>query len=168
MTQLGLTAKAVNAVTKGEAEKEGKNIWALVELETNVILVSPEMLSTPGFTSLIASKKFQDRLFAIAIDELHLLTSWGESFRPMYKQIMYVRARFAKRVVTFGMTATLWVGKHLQSVCSFFGWKDGTFKLLRRSMQDQMCNLSFEHLTRLQEVSGFHNSTGCSTKKVKP
>ena len=60
MTQLGLTAKAVNAVTKGEAEKKGENIWALVEHETSVILVSPEMLSTPGFTTLISRKKFQD------------------------------------------------------------------------------------------------------------
>ena len=46
MTQLGLTAKAVNAVTKGEAEKKGENIWALVEHETSVILILPEMLST--------------------------------------------------------------------------------------------------------------------------
>ena len=51
MTQVGLTAKAVTAVTKGEAEKKGENIWALVEHETSVILVSPEMLSTPGFTN---------------------------------------------------------------------------------------------------------------------
>ena len=54
MTQLGLTAKAVNAVTKGKAEKKGENIWALVEHKTSVTLVSPEMLSTPGFMTLIS------------------------------------------------------------------------------------------------------------------
>lgn len=64
MTQLGLTAKAVNTVTKGEAEKKGENIWVLVERETSMILVSPEMLSTPGFTTLISSKKFQKLMVA--------------------------------------------------------------------------------------------------------
>ena len=98
-----------------------------------MILVSPKMLSTPGFTTLISRKKFQDRLYVMAIDEVHLLTSWGESFWPAYKQIMYVRARFVRQVITFGITATLQQGKHLQSICNFLGWKDGTYQLLRRS-----------------------------------
>ena len=60
MTQLGLTAKAVNTVTKGEAKKKGENIWALIEHKTSMILILPEMLSTPGFMTLISRKKFQD------------------------------------------------------------------------------------------------------------
>ena len=67
MTQRGLTAKAVNAVTKGEAEKKGENIWALVDHEMSMILVSPEKLSTPGFMTLISRKKFQARLYAMAL-----------------------------------------------------------------------------------------------------
>ena len=72
-----------------------------------LILVSPEMLSTSGFRSLIASKKFQSRLFAIGVDEVHLLCSWGLEFRPAYQQIGYVRKRFRDDVVMFGLTATL-------------------------------------------------------------
>ncbi|KIM36099.1 hypothetical protein M413DRAFT_45619, partial [Hebeloma cylindrosporum] len=93
MEKLGLTAKAVNAVTKAEHDREGTNIWTLVETKINVILVSPEMLSTPGFGFLVDSKRFQARLYAIGIDEVHLLASWGETFRPAYRQIGYLRPR---------------------------------------------------------------------------
>ena len=46
---------------------------------------------------------------------------------------MYVQARFARQVITFRKTATLQKGKHLQSVCNFVGWKDGTYQLLHHS-----------------------------------
>lgn len=75
MKAFGLTAVAVNSTTKSEVDAEGGNIWKHVESETTVILISPEMLSTPGFGTLINSKIFQARLFAIAVDEVHLLRS---------------------------------------------------------------------------------------------
>jgi superfamily II DNA helicase RecQ len=71
-------------------DAEGRNIWKLVESETTVILVSPEMLSTSGFGSLINCKIFQARLFAITVDEVHLLWTWGEEFRPAFCQIGFI------------------------------------------------------------------------------
>lgn len=133
MTKYGLSAKSINAVTKAEAEKEGINIWNIAEEKINVILVSPEMLTTPGFGYLITSSKFRRRLCAIGVDEVHLLDSWGESFRPAFRQIAYIQARFPTHVVMFSMTATLHIGRHTESVCKFLGYQNGNFTLLRRS-----------------------------------
>jgi hypothetical protein len=36
MEKLGLTAKAVNSVTKAEKECEGTNIWTFLETKINV------------------------------------------------------------------------------------------------------------------------------------
>lgn len=83
-TKFGLSAKAINSVTKAEAAKEGINIWMVAEEQISLILISPEMLSSSGFGNLISSKKFQARLVAIGVDEVHFLDSWGESFRPTF------------------------------------------------------------------------------------
>ncbi|KIK06880.1 hypothetical protein K443DRAFT_673777 [Laccaria amethystina LaAM-08-1] len=71
MKAFKLEARAINAVTKMTAEKEGVNIWRQVQVQVSVLLVSPEMLSTPGFENL-------------------LLNSWGAGFRPMFLQIGYM------------------------------------------------------------------------------
>jgi len=89
-----------------------------VEAGIALILVSPEMLSTSGFRSLIASKIFQSRLFVIGVDEVHLLSSWGLEFRPAYQQIGYVWKHFRDDVVMFGLSTTLRNGQQFETVRS--------------------------------------------------
>jgi superfamily II DNA helicase RecQ len=59
----GLTAVAVNSTAKSEMDAEERNIWKHVESETTVILVSPEMLSTSGFGSLITWNCYTRRVY---------------------------------------------------------------------------------------------------------
>ncbi|KAF9554361.1 P-loop containing nucleoside triphosphate hydrolase protein [Agrocybe pediades] len=132
MGRLGIKAKAINAMTKMVAAQQAINIWSSVESTTNVILVSPEMLSTRGFANLIESKTFQSRLVAIVVDEVHLLTSWGENFRPAFRQIGYIRKRFSQKVPTIAMTATL-QDKNRSAICSQLGFREGTYRLVHRS-----------------------------------
>jgi superfamily II DNA helicase RecQ len=117
-----------------------------VEAGIALILVSPEMLSTSGFRSLIASKDFQSRLFAIGVDEVHLLSSWGLEFRPAYQQIGYVRKRFRDDVVMFGLSATLRNGKQFETVCKFLGFQEGRFKFVRCSNARPDIHLIFRTL----------------------
>jgi superfamily II DNA helicase RecQ len=90
MKAFKLEARAINAVTKMTAEKEGVNIWRQVQVQVSVLLVSPEMLSTPGFENLLQEKIFKQRVFGLIVDEIHLLNSWGAGFRPMFLQIGYM------------------------------------------------------------------------------
>lgn len=73
MSEFGLTAKAVNAATKAEAVAKGLNIWDIVANDIAVIFVSPEMLATPGFEGLLQRKTFQKHVYALIMDEVHLL-----------------------------------------------------------------------------------------------
>lgn len=59
MQELGLTAKAVNSITKAEEDKNGMNIWKLVESKICVILLSPEMLASPEFLKLFKCRQYQ-------------------------------------------------------------------------------------------------------------
>ena len=144
--KLGLTAKAINGDTVDSARRSKVNLWATVEAGISLILVSPEMLSTPGFRSLIASNIFQSRLFAIGVDEVHLLSSWGLDFRSAYQQIGYIRKRFRDDVVMFGLSATLQKGKQMETVCKFLGFKEGRFKFIRCSNARPDIHLIFRTL----------------------
>ena len=96
MKAFKIEARAINTVTKMMAEKEGVNIWRQVQVQVSVLLVSPEMLSMPGFENLLQEKLFKQQVFGLIIDEIHLLNTWGAGFQPMFLQIGYIRARFEK------------------------------------------------------------------------
>jgi hypothetical protein len=154
MRELGLTAKAVNSVTKAEEDKNGANIWKLVESKISVILLSPEMLTSPGFGYLLESKTFQSRLCAIAVDEVHLLATWGDRFRPSFRQIGFMRPRFSRHIVMFALTATL-QPKHLPSICRQLGFHDGKYHLVRRSNARHNIQLIFRTLKATQATERF-------------
>ncbi|KAF8191272.1 P-loop containing nucleoside triphosphate hydrolase protein, partial [Pholiota molesta] len=133
LRKFGLTAQAINSVTKEEAAKKEINIWKQVEAETDVILVSPEMIKSPGFQYLVDSQAFSARLFAICFDEVHLLNSWGLAFRTEFQQVAFLRKRFIRPVVLFGTTATLRLGLPMTTILNFLGFKEDNFILHRRS-----------------------------------
>jgi len=113
------------------------------------------MISTPGFKSLIESKVFHSRLFAIGVDEVHLLCSWGLDFRPSYQQIGYVRKRFRDEVVMFGLSATLQKGRPFDTVCKFLGFRDGNFKFIRCSNARPDIRLTFRTLHTTHTTEDF-------------
>lgn len=71
--------------------------------ELRLLFVAPERLLTPGFLRLA------ERLpvGAFAIDEAHCISQWGHDFRPEYRQLAMLKARFPGRAVhAFTATAT--------------------------------------------------------------
>ena len=101
------------------------------------------------------SNIFQSRLFAIGVDEVHLLCSWGLDFRPSYQQIGYVRKRFRDDVVMFGLSATLKKGKQFDTVCKFLGFRVGNFKFIRCSNARPDIHLTFRTLRTTQASEDF-------------
>ena len=110
MQGYGLLVKAINAVMKMEMKQEGKHIWKYVESHTTMLLISPEMLATPGFQQLLQTNKFKNRIYALIIDEIHLLISWGAGFCPLFQQIGFLCARFPSDSVLLVLMATLQKG----------------------------------------------------------
>ncbi|KAG6839362.1 hypothetical protein C0991_003279, partial [Blastosporella zonata] len=132
MTNIGLTVRAINSVTKAEAEKEGNNIWHNVQKGVSIILLLPEMLTGSGFENLLQRKTFKERIYGLATDELHLMATWGGTFRPDFQQIGFAKAWFPEGTVFIGMTATL-RKKPMEAICQKLGLHQGKFHLIQRS-----------------------------------
>lgn len=109
------------------------NIWDRAP-DVEVLLLSPEQLVSPSFEALLKDKVYQTRVVALGVDEVHLLNTWGQSFRREFEQIGLMRARFTlTRPRLIALTATLQTGSWFHSVCHFLGLHEGHFYLIRRS-----------------------------------
>jgi len=74
---------------------------AIADGQFRLVFVAPERLLTPRFLALIARL----RVRAFAIDEAHCISHWGHDFRPAYRNLAGLRARFGGAPV-LALTAT--------------------------------------------------------------
>jgi len=89
------------------------------------------------------------------VDEVHLLDSWGTSFRKSYQQIQYIRARFEFNLVEIAMTATLLPDNQTDRVCEFVGLRD--YHTVRRSNRRPEIQLLLRVLSHGIENQEFSN-----------
>ena len=66
-----------------------------------ILYIAPERLTVPGFLSFLDSVSVS----LIAIDEAHCISEWGHDFRPDYRNLKALRARFPD-VPCIALTAT--------------------------------------------------------------
>lgn len=154
INKLGITALAISSNTLKAAEKEGRNLWLAAEKDATVLLVTPEMLTSKGFEHLIQKKQFEERTFALIIDEVHLMNSWGVGFRPPFLEVGNMRARLPSRTVLLALTATMRSGQPIESVCGLLGLRQGRFHLIRRSNARHDVQILFRTMR-----SGFGSAT---------
>ncbi|KAI1781978.1 hypothetical protein LXA43DRAFT_1152807 [Ganoderma leucocontextum] len=121
----GLTTLVINATTLEEGRKAKMDLWAVARTNTAVILLSPELLTSPRFDALLQNPAFQSRFPTIIPS-----------------------ARFPLGTRLLGSTATLLVGHPEKTILSFVGLREGEFYLLRRS--NIRCNVQtiFRTLSR--------------------
>lgn len=132
-----MTAVVINAETTERSE-----MWDRAhENGPRVLLLSPEQLIFKRLEKLTNDPVFCGRVCALAVDEVHLLDSWGNSFRKAYQQVQFVRARFESSMVTIAMTATLLPGDQTQRVCKFVGLQD--YHTVQRSNRRSEIQLLF-------------------------
>ena len=82
------TAIVINAETTERSE-----MWdRACESGPQVPLLSPEQLISKCLEKLTNDLVFRGRVCALAVDEVHLLNSLGNSFRKAYQQIQFVHA----------------------------------------------------------------------------
>jgi ATP-dependent DNA helicase RecQ len=97
--QLGVAAAFLNSSLSGPvaSEVEGR----LLRGELDLLYVAPERLLTERFLTLLG--RIQIGLFAI--DEAHCVSQWGHDFRPEYRQLDVLHARWPE-VPRIALTAT--------------------------------------------------------------
>ncbi|KAG2111488.1 P-loop containing nucleoside triphosphate hydrolase protein, partial [Suillus clintonianus] len=133
MIKAGLTALAINADTLDMARKKALNLFKEALEGYHVLLVSPELLKSSGFAGVLDSPKFSSRICMLAVDEVHLVVTWGKSFRKDYEQIGVVRSRLRNIVPMIGVSATVRTGATTQRILEVLGFQEGQYHILRRS-----------------------------------
>ena len=132
MLASGLRARAVNRDTVQLAQKDNMNLYKEILTGATIVLVSPEQLLSQRFEVAISDKDFAKRVCMMAIDEVHLLNTWGKSFRKLYLQVGWARARLKNAVPLIATTATLQGGKNTEDICTFLGLQRN-LHVIRRS-----------------------------------
>ena len=117
---MGLTAVAVNGETWSDDLLQVRHgIFScgpsLIEIEVQdlkdstyqVIATSPEMLNLHSkFRDLVQSPPYAGSIGGLIIDEAHVISQWGTTFRKEYGNILNVRALVPLGVPVYATTAT--------------------------------------------------------------
>jgi ATP-dependent DNA helicase RecQ len=99
LRELGVAALFLNSSLS--LEEYRANVAKVRSGKVKLLYVAPETLLTERTFDLLASVPFD----CLAIDEAHCISEWGHDFRPEYRQLVAVRARFSS-VVCLALTAT--------------------------------------------------------------
>ena len=95
----GIPAAFVNSSLS--AAEIGRVHSAALMGQVKILYAAPERLAVPGFVSFLDSAQIS----LIAIDEAHCISEWGHDFRPDYRNLKALRARFPD-VPCIALTAT--------------------------------------------------------------
>ncbi len=164
LKNIGISAAYVNSSLK---PNQIRLVLENIRLQMyKIIYVAPERLLTEGFLEAISDL----RIDALAVDEAHCSSQWGQDFRPGYLRIAEFIAMLKTRPVVsaFTATATYQVRKDIKE---FLGLRDP----LEIATGYDRPNLRFEVLkpqkkidTLLQLLASRREKSGivyCSTRK---
>ena len=99
--KMGLKVATINSTN---SEQWDETYRLLDNDEVDLLLVSPERLGNPEFTSRISSVLKRSGL--LIIDEAHCISDWGHDFRPDYRRISDLIKLLPSGVPVLACTAT--------------------------------------------------------------
>jgi len=100
--QWGLVAETLNS---DNADDHTMIERALLNGETDVLLISPERLANDRFQAQVWSQ-LRHRVGLLVVDEAHCISDWGHDFRPNYRRIMHLLEEIPPQTPVIGTTAT--------------------------------------------------------------
>ncbi|HEX9050574.1 MAG TPA: ATP-dependent DNA helicase RecQ, partial [Anaeromyxobacter sp.] len=99
MRRAGLRAAFLNSSLSPAERREG--VAALRRGELELVYAAPE-----GLEASVGAALEGTRLALIAVDEAHCISHWGHDFRPAYRNLAGLKARFRAPVLALTATAT--------------------------------------------------------------
>lgn len=163
----GICASFYNS-SMTEEEKRGV-ISDLVSNKVKLLYVSPERFEDDAFNEIVSTMEIS----LVAVDESHVLSSWGHQFRPAYRKIgKFLKILNPKQVIALTATAT----PEVQSdICVQLGFSDPKVFVNGFYRHDLSCSIiecdnTFERIVEeVEEQLEAGNTTGliyCSTRKT--
>lgn len=78
----------------GKQKVTKKSQQANTKTPIQLLYVTPELIETERFRTILTNLYRSNRLHMFAIDEAHCLSSWGHDFRPAYRKLTWIRTAF--------------------------------------------------------------------------
>jgi ATP-dependent DNA helicase RecQ len=103
LEEAGVKAAFLNSTLDAEQAVEVER--RLLRGELTLLYAAPERVTTPRFLSLLDTLHREGKLSLFAIDEAHCVSQWGHDFRPEYRSLALLHARYAG-VPRVALTAT--------------------------------------------------------------
>ncbi|MFI4927018.1 MAG: DNA helicase RecQ, partial [Burkholderiales bacterium] len=103
LEEAGVQAAFLNSTL--DAEQAADVERRLLRGELTLLYAAPERLTTPRFLGLLDTLHREGKLSLFAIDEAHCVSQWGHDFRPEYRALALLHARYAG-VPRVALTAT--------------------------------------------------------------
>jgi len=100
-SRLGLRAATINS---SNADEWSEVEEALRREEVDVLLISPERLSNPRWSSAVLPAL--GAIGLVVIDEAHCISDWGHDFRPDYRRLRRILSVLPPNVPVLATTAT--------------------------------------------------------------
>lgn len=103
LKQLGVRAAFLNS---SQAHDDAREVMTqLMRGHLQILYVAPERLLLSGFLELLDQIQEGAGIALFAIDEAHCVSQWGHDFRPEYRQLTVLHARYPD-VPRIALTAT--------------------------------------------------------------
>ncbi|KAJ7622306.1 P-loop containing nucleoside triphosphate hydrolase protein [Roridomyces roridus] len=103
--EFGLKAVAVNSSNGGCTPEV---LQQIVHGEHQIVLISPEMaLSRRFIREVLRNPHFARRILSVVVDEAHVVSHWGASFRKKYGTLGTIRAFLPRGTPVVALSATL-------------------------------------------------------------
>jgi ATP-dependent DNA helicase RecQ len=99
----GVAATYINSSLSGNIREAREQ--AVLDGRVKLLYVAPERLMMPSFLTLLDTVQQRIGISLMAVDEAHCVSEWGHDFRPEYRQLGQLRARFPQLPV-MALTAT--------------------------------------------------------------
>lgn len=105
LTSLGIKAGFLGSAASKEEKSRLQLDLKCSKPQVKLVFVSPELLASPSFVTMLDSLHKRGILSFVAIDEAHCVSSWGHSFRPAFLRLALIRERYPQ-VPLLALTAT--------------------------------------------------------------
>lgn len=135
-----------------------------------LLYVAPERLVTGNFLALLDQVDQNVGLSLVAVDEAHCVSEWGHDFRPEYRQIGVLRARFPQ-VPMMALTATA-TARVRKDILSQLGLRDPLVHIasfnrpnLAYEVRDKRQGAFSELVLLLRELVGESVIVYCQSRK---
>ncbi len=146
-------------------EKYRRNVELIKGNKVKLLYVAPEALLTPKLLSLLSSL----RVDCLTIDEAHCISEWGHDFRPEYRQLAEMRARFPTAVcIALTATATPRVQEDIKASLSFDASNEFIASFNRENLFIQIVPKNNPFLRTVEFLEKFRGESGiiyCFSRK---